>query len=51
MEVYKANLQTFMKTPSIDPNTKADGKAETYSNSRRSTVNEDGLRDWNINLW
>ena len=51
LEVYKANLQTFMKTPSIDPNTKADGKAETYSNSRRSTVNEDGLRDWNINLW
>ena len=29
---------------------KADATKDTYGNSRRN-ANEDGLRDWDINLW
>ena len=57
MEVYTANLDTSLlvnsplqvKTGKAADNTIV-GDARMESNSRR-TVNEDGLRDWDINLW
>ena len=52
MEVYTANLETFLQSNSINvKNESAVQGRGMDANSRRSTVNEDGLRDWNINLW
>ena len=52
MEVYKANLGTELLQNSITKtNETAVQSRGMDANSRRSTVNEDGLRDWNINLW
>ena len=54
MEVYKANLDTALLINSGDSITKTTETAvqdrHMDANDRRS-VNEDGLRDWNINLW
>ena len=55
MEVYKANLDTSLLENS--PLQVKSGAAVNYDDNRRMesnnrrTVNEDGLRDWNINLW
>ncbi len=57
MEVYNADLETSLldasplqvKTGKAADNTIV-GDARMESNSRRN-VNEDGLRDWNIDLW
>ena len=53
MEVYKANLETSLLDASINminTETKAVKDNTVLGNSRR-TPNEDGLRDWDINLW
>ena len=57
MEVYTANLDTSLLDASPLQVMSSDKKASSTpdnarmeSNNRR-TVNEDGLRDWNINLW
>ena len=55
MEVYTANLDTSL----LDASTLQvkSGAAVNYNDNRRmesnsrSTVNEDGLRDWNVKLW
>ncbi len=53
MEMYKANLETSLldaSTKMINTETKAEQNGTVLGNSRR-TPNEDGLRDWDINLW
>lgn len=54
MEVYATEMECILDqtSPGIQmvSGRKADATQETYSNTRRST-NEDGLRDWDINLW
>ncbi len=58
MEVYNADLETFLQSVSngltlMSSDKKAtttpDG-AKMESNSRQ-VIHEDGLRDWNIDLW
>jgi len=54
MEMYKTNLETALLINSIkminNTEVKAEKDGEVLGNTRR-TVNEDGLRDWNIDLW
>ncbi len=58
MEVYTTNLDTSLLinsplqviSPTQQKANKDLGDARMESNNRR-TVNEDGLRDWNIDLW
>ena len=50
MEVYKAGLVTPLLGASDVSKQSADENVEVLGNTRR-TVNEDGLRDWNIDLW
>ena len=54
MEVYATEMECILDqtSPGVTLNSvrKADANEVTYSNTRR-TPNEDGLRDWDINLW
>ena len=52
MEVYKANLETALLENSINKvSSEVAVQNRGMDANTRRTVKEDGLRDWNIDLW
>ena len=57
MEVYTTNLEASLleNSPQLvttkGAKTLSDSEGSVMESNNRRSVNEDGLRDWNIDLW
>lgn len=51
MEVYKANLEASLLENSLTKTSATAQQNRGMDANNRRAVNEDGLRDWNIDLW
>ncbi len=53
MEVHSVQLEMVCESIQMKETSITESNKGSFSKAAndRSTVNEDGLRDWNINLW